>query len=290
VGDGETVTDDEPAAYRQSSLQRWARAAHGWGTHRGTVQSAGQPVSAWLVDAIEPQPGHRVLELAAGLGDTGFLAAELIQPGGELISSDAVDEMIEHARARAAELGIENADFRTIDAEWIDLPTASLDGVLSRWGYMLLADPEAALRETRRVLRPGGRVALAVWTGPEDNPWASAPTAELVAIGAIEPPDLDAPNMFALRDPDRIRALLEEAGFTEIEIEQVPVVWRYDDLDAWWDTQLDISTSLAGVVGALTPAQRDDLRDAIDARLEQYVQADGSVAIPGRSHVAAASA
>jgi SAM-dependent methyltransferase len=155
---------------------------------------------------------------------------------------------------------------------------------------MLLADPEAALRETRRVLRPGGRVALAVWTGPEDNPWASAPTAELVAIGAIEPPDLDAPNMFALRDPDRIRALLEEAGFTEIEIEQVPVVWRYDGLDGWWDTQLDISTSLAGVVGALTPAQRDDLRAAIDARLEQYVQADGSVAIPGRSHVAAASA
>jgi len=284
------VTDHDPAAYRQSSLERWARAAQGWGAHREIVQSAGRPVSEWLVDAIEPQPGHRVLELAAGAGDTGFLAAELIQPGGELISSDAVSEMIDHARARAAELGIENAEFRTIDAEWIDLPTASLDGVLARWGYMLLADPEAALRETRRVLRPGGRVALAAWTGPEDNPWASAPMAQLVAIGAVEPPNLDAPNLFAFRDPERIRGLLEQSGFTDIQIEQIAVVWRYDDLDAWWDTQLDISTSLRDLVGALTPAQRDDLRDVIDARLEQYVEADGSVALPGRTHVAAANA
>jgi SAM-dependent methyltransferase len=284
------VTAHDPLAYRQSSRERWARAADGWRTHRELVQSAGQPVSSWLVDAIAPQPGHRVLELAAGPGDTGFLAAERIQPGGELISSDAVQEMVEQARTRAAELGVENAVFRTIDAEWIDLPTASLDGVLARWGYMLLADPEAALRETRRVLRPGGRVALAAWTGPEDNPWTATPRDELVALGVVEPPDLDAPNMFAFRDPDRIRELLARTGFTDITIEQIAMVWRHEDLDAWWDVQLDISTTLGDVIRALTPAQRDELRDAIDARLEQYVQPDGTVVIPGRTHVAAASA
>ena len=159
-------------------------------------------MSGWLVDAIEPQPGHRVLELAAGPGDTGLLAAELIKPGGTLISTDAVEAMVEIARARAAELGIDNAEFRTMDAEWLDLPTASIDGVIARWGYMLLADPATALGETRRVLRPGGRVALAAWTGPEDNPWSWVPLTELVRIGAIESPDLDVPNMFAFRDPD----------------------------------------------------------------------------------------
>ena len=247
-------------------------------------------MSHWLVDAIEPQPGHRVLELAAGPGDTGLLAAELIAPGGTLISSDAVEEMLDVARARAAELGISNVEFRTIDAEWIDLPTADLDGVLARWGYMLIADPAAALRETRRVLRPGGRVALAAWTDPADNPWSGVPLAELVAMGAIEQPDLDAPNMFAFRDPQRIRGLLEETGFTDIVIDQIALTFRFPSLDDWWDTQLDMSTSLARNVGALTPAQRDDLRDAIDARLGRHVAEDGAVALPALTHVAAASA
>jgi SAM-dependent methyltransferase len=282
--------DGDPCEYRRGSLERWARAAAGWGTHREVFQSAARPVSHWLVDAIEPQPGHRVLELAAGPGDTGFLAAELIAPGGTLISSDAVEEMVEHARARASQLGIENVEFRTIDAEWIDLPTADLDGVIARWGYMLLADPATALGETRRVLRPGGRVALAAWTDPADNPWASAPPAELVAMGAIDEPDPDEPNMFAFRDPRHIEQLLEEAGFTDIAIEQIPIVFEYPSLDDWWDTQLDMSTRLASAVVTLTPAQRDDLRDAIDARLAQYVAPDGTVALPGRTHVATASA
>ncbi len=231
-----------------------------------------------------------MLELAAGPGDTGFLAAGLIAPGGTLISSDVVDEMVDQARARAAELGISNVEFRTIDAEWIDLPAASLDGVIARWGYMLLADPATALGETRRVLRPGGRVALAAWAGPEENPWAAAPTAELVAMGAIDPPDLDEPNMFAWRDSQRIGELLEQAGFTDIVVEQVAIEFRYPSLDDWWDTQLDMSTSLARNVGALSPAQRDDLRDRIDARLAQYVAGDGAVALPALTHVAAASA
>jgi len=280
----------DPSEYRRSSLEHWARAAGAWGEHRDVIQSAGRPVSHWLVDAIEPQPGHRVLELAAGPGDTGLLAAELIAPGGTLISSDVVEEMVDQARARAAELGISNVEFRLIDAEWIDLPTASVDGVIARWAYMLLADPATALGETRRVLRPGGRVALAAWTDPQDNPWAGVPREELVALGAVEPPAPGAPDMFAFRDPDRIQRLLQEAGFTDIAIEQIAIVYRFASLDHWWDTQLDISTSLARAVGALSPAQRDDLRDAMDARLQQYVGADGAVELPGLTHVAAASA
>jgi ubiquinone/menaquinone biosynthesis C-methylase UbiE len=281
---------DGAAEYRNASLERWARAATGWGAHRERMQKAFRPVSGWLVDAIEPQPGHRVLELAAGPGDTGFLAAELIAPGGTLISSDFAEEMLDVARARAAELGISNVEFQAINAESIDLPTASLDGVIARWGYMLFADPAAALRETRRILRPGGRVGLSAWTAPADNPWTAIAMEEARAMAQIEEPDLDAPNMFAFRDPGRIRSLLEETGFTDIVVEQVDIVLPYEDLDSWWDIALDISTSLPEQVGRLTPAQRDDLRDAIDARLAQYVAEDGSVALPGRTHVATASA
>jgi SAM-dependent methyltransferase len=284
------MSANDPEGYRSTSRARWAEAAGAWGANREILQAAAEPVSHWMVDAIDPQPGHRVLELAAGPGDTGFLAAELIEPGGTLISSDVVDEMVDQARVRAAELKITNVEFQTIDAEWIDLPTASLDGVLVRWGYMLFADPATALRETRRVLRPGGRLALAAWADPEENPWAWVPRSELIALGVAEPPAPDAPDMFAFRDPQRIVGLLEDTGFEDIVVEQVAIVYAYPSLDDWWDTMLDISGILAKAVGALTPAQRDDLRDAVDARLAQYVGDDGSVALPGLTHVAAAGA
>jgi ubiquinone/menaquinone biosynthesis C-methylase UbiE len=280
----------DPEAFRRASLERWERSSVGWGAQRSVLQAAAQPVSTWLVEALEPQPGHRLLELAAGPGDTGLLAAELIAPGGTLLSTDAAQGMVEHARARAQELGIDNVEFRTMDAEWIDLPTASQDGVICRWGYMLLADPAAALRETRRVLRPGGRVALAAWAGPEANPWASVAGRELARMGAMTPPDPAEPHMFAFADPAHITALLEDTGFTEIQVQPLDLTFAYPDLDAWWDVQLDLSIGMHDAVAALTPAQRDDLRDAIDARLAEYVAEDGSVRLPGRTHVAAASA
>ena len=111
----------DPEEYRAASRERWAAVAGGWGTHRRVMQAAAEPVSQWMVEAIAPQPGHRVLELAAGPGDTGFLAAELIAPGGTLISSDAVPEMVDQARARAAELGITNVEFAD-DRRRVDRP------------------------------------------------------------------------------------------------------------------------------------------------------------------------
>jgi SAM-dependent methyltransferase len=231
-----------------------------------------------------------MLELAAGPADTGLRAAELLHPMGTMVITDVAESMLEVAKARAAELGITNVEFAVMDAEWIDLPTADVDGVLCRWGYMLLADPGAALRETRRVLKPGGTVALAAWTGPEDNPWSSVPNQELVRMGAAEPPDPSAPGQFFWRDPAVIAEALEEAGFVLAEIDQVGFTFRYPSLDDWWDAQLELSPGLREGVTKLTPAQRDDLRDAVDERLAEHVADDGSVALPARTHVAAASA
>jgi SAM-dependent methyltransferase len=280
----------DPDALRAQITERWERAARGWGAQRAVFQTAAEPVSQWLVERVDPQPGLRMLELAAGPGDTGLRAAELLHPMGTLILTDVSQAMLDVARARAAELGIANVEFKVMDAEWIDLPTADVDGVLGRWGYMLLADPGAALRETRRVLKPGGTVALAAWTGPEDNPWSSVPNQELVRMGAAEPPDPTAPGQFAWRDPAVIAEALEEAGFVLAEIDQVDFTFRYPSLDDWWDVVLDLSPGMYDAVATLTPAQRDDLRDAIDARLAEYVAGDGSVALPARTHVAAASA
>ena len=164
---------------RERLLDGWEQASAGWARQADSVREFGLPVARWMIEHAELQPGERVLELAAGPGDVGFMAAELIRPGGTLVSSDATEGMIELARTRAAEQGIEDVEFRQLQLEWIDLETASVDAILCRWGVMLTIDPGAALQECRRVLRPGGRIALAVWDLPEQNPWATIPQGVL---------------------------------------------------------------------------------------------------------------
>jgi len=281
-----TVPDD----YRKESRVRWGAQARGWGAHAEALAAATMPVSVWLVDALELQPGHEVLELAAGTGEVGFLAAEQIEPGGTLISSDFVPEMITVAQGRAERLGITNVRFRQIDAESIDQGAATLDGVLCRWGYMLMADGEAALRETRRILRPGARVALAAWTSPTENPWAALPMGELVRRGHVERPDPDAPGQFAWARNGIIEERLNGAGFGEHEIDTVDFLLNFASFDEWIATQRDLGTSFREALDALDAAERDDALATVREQALPFVQEDGSLALPARTWVAVASA
>jgi SAM-dependent methyltransferase len=280
---------EDPDALRGALLDRWQRSAAGWSARRDRMRTFGMPVSRWMIDAVSPQPGERMLELAAGVGDTGFLAAELLHPRGTLVSSDATDGMLDAARARAVELGARNVEFARLELEWIDLPTASVDAVLCRWGFMFAVDPATALGETRRVLRPGGRLALAVWDAPEHNPWATIPTQALVALGHAPPPDRSAPGMFALAAPGRLAGLLESAGFTDVTVDAVGVEAIHPSLDAYFEDLCDVSRAFGDVLAGLSDAEREAVRSEIGALAAPFTAAEGgTLRMPGRSLVASA--
>ncbi len=275
------------------SVEHWEEAAPGWTRRQEEIRAFGAPVSHRMVQAIEPQPGQRVLELAAGLGETGFLAAELVAPMGGLIVTDQAEAMLEGARARANELGLTNVEFQVMGAEWIDLPVASVDAVLCRWGYMLMTDPPAALSETRRVLRPGGRVALAVWDALERNPWAQVPGAVLRERGLVEPAaagDGYEPGPFALAVPGRVEEILKQAGFTDIFLETVAVAQRHASFGDFWETTLDIARGFHDAVLSRPEEEIAEIQAALALGLESYTGEDGSLSIPGSSLVAVASA
>jgi ubiquinone/menaquinone biosynthesis C-methylase UbiE len=246
-----------------------------------------------MIEQLSLQPGMRLLELAAGPGDTGFLAAELIAPGGTLISSDATEGMLEVARQRAGGLGLSSVhlEFKQLEIEWIDLPTASVDAILCRWAYMLTVDPEAGMREARRVLAPGGRLALAVWGTDEENPWATIATDALIQGGYIEPIERSAsPGIFSLADPDRLQEMVEEAGFVGVLVESIEVMRDYDAFEEFWDESLDLSPSLGAAIVRLTDEQRDDVGRRARKLAEPYSDGDGAIHLPGVSLVASATA
>ena len=269
------------------SRDRWVRAAEGWEARAEQMARDTLPVAARMVELVRPQPGHTLLDLAAGLGDTGFLAAQRIQPGGTLITSDFAPEMLNAAQKRApADVDVR---FKQIDLSVpLDVAAASVDGVLCRWGYMLVNDPEFALRETRRVLKQDAAVALAAWTGPDDNLWSAAPVRILQRRGILGP-DEPGPGQFAWQDPSLIEDTMATAGFLEPQIEAVDFSMRYEDVDDWWVAQTKLSTRTADADAGLDFATRSDVLAELEEAAAPFTQPDDSLVIPARTWVASAT-
>jgi SAM-dependent methyltransferase len=273
------------------SRERWMRAAAGWEARADWFHEQTLPVAGWLVEAVAPQPGQTILDLCAGIGDTGFLAAELIQPGGTLICADFSPDMLTAAQRRAAKHGLANVRFRQMDANLpLDQPAASVDGVLCRWGYMLLNDGEDALRETRRILKPGAAVALAAWTAAEENRWSVAPLAILRARELVEPADPSGPGQFAWAAPGEVAEHMEAGGFVEPRVERLEFAMRYADVDDWWVTATQTNVSVGLADERLDFATRSDVLAELETAATEFEQPDGSLVIPAATWVATATA
>jgi len=273
--------------YRRTSLANWQTMAAGWERRRADMETVTEPIRDWLVRELAPKPGETILELAAGPGDTGFAAAALLGNEGQLISTDFSSEMTEVARRRGRELGLPNVEYRTMDAEHLELEDDSVDGVICRFGFMLMSDTEAALAETRRVLRPGGRLVLATWRGPERNPWVAIGGRILTARGFMPPNEPGAPGMFTMSDDGRVESLLAAAGFTDVLIDDVPVRMPYGDVDEYVTATRDTGGAFAR---AFDEASEEEQRAITQELAEAFTpfEVDGGLALPGLALVALA--
>ena len=270
----------DPDVYRRRSYELWQQMAGRWERGREVLWETTRPVSEWLVDRLSPHPGQTILELAAGAGETGFLAAGRLGDQGRLISSDFAPDMIQAARRVADELGITNAEFRIIDAERLELDDASVDGAICRFGYMLMADPARALRETRRVIKGGGRLVFSVFGEPERNPWMTVARAVMAERGHLPTPDPAEPGIFSLSDPDTIHDLAADAGFAHRELEETPIGFRFDDGDSLWAYVSELQGPIALAIARLNNQERRAVRAALEERYAAFRE-NGGYRLPG---------
>jgi ubiquinone/menaquinone biosynthesis C-methylase UbiE len=222
--------------------------------------------------ALAPRAGEQILDIGSGSGDTSLDLAAAVGPGGAVTGVDISQPMLEVARQRGE--GVPGVRFVEADAQIYPFTAASFDAAFSRFGVMFFADPPAAFGNIRRALKPGGRLSFVCWQAPFVNPIMVLPMmAAAPHLPPAPPTEPFAPGPFAFADPERVRAILTEAGFGEIEITPHHEKVGGGDLD----TAVDLAMRV-GPLGRMVrenPQAREAVLDAVRAALAAHDGPDG---------------
>jgi ubiquinone/menaquinone biosynthesis C-methylase UbiE len=191
-----------------------------WIRFRHLLSGNGKIHSDIAYSHFDIQEGDKVLDIGCGFGETALEIAEIVGPAGEVIGIDCTDAFLDIANRERDEAGASNVRYEVGDAQVCDLPESYFDVAYSRFGVMFFQSAVRALRNAHRSLKPGGKVCLIVWRSLADNPcWGAA---KEVALRHLPPPGDNAstcgPGPFSMASEETDRAMLEAAGFTEVEV------------------------------------------------------------------------
>jgi ubiquinone/menaquinone biosynthesis C-methylase UbiE len=214
------------AELKAKEFKSWTSVVPGWKKHDESLRKNTHVATARMLDLARLKVGDTVLDIACGTGEPAIPAAQRVGPSGKVVATDWVADMVAFARKKAEAQGINNIEFHIMDGEALDVAPGSVDAVTIRWGLMFMPEPHACIARAYQALKPNGRIVIANWAGPDKTPWAS------VALGAIKkhvdlpPPQPGATGLYSFADPARNRALLENAGFQSVSVEElnVPVI------------------------------------------------------------------
>ncbi|HVE63159.1 MAG TPA: methyltransferase domain-containing protein [Mycobacteriales bacterium] len=261
----------------------WNDVASAWGARRQQIVRDKAPTRAALLAAAALQPGQRVLELGCGTGDVARLLADQVGPAGSVLATDIAEDMVAIARGTLADLPQAEA----CRADLIDtgLPEASVDVVVSCMSLMFAPEPEVGLQEARRVLRPGGRLAVAVWAAPQHNPWITSVGMSAMLHGLVEGgPPVGPGQVFSLGDPEVLQRLSEDAGFTDVVVQVVDNPFAVASADEHIDRVFALTPVLADALDRADEPTRAAVRRTATEAVERYRTDDGLV-LPGRALV-----
>jgi ubiquinone/menaquinone biosynthesis C-methylase UbiE len=269
----------QPEASRLHAMSTGVAGA--WDAHADYVDARGAQLTERMLALTAPSPGERVLELACGAGGLGLAAAQRVGERGAVVLSDVAPEMTAIAARRARERGLANVTARPLDLERIDEPAAVYEVVLCREGLMFVLSPERAVAEIGRVLRPGGRFAVAVWGPRERNPWLGTVLDAVSAqVGRPVPPP-GIPGPFSLEDAGALRALFDRPELEGVEVAEASVPLEAPSFAHWWERSTALAGPLAAIISAFPPEVAEQLRARAREAVEPYRTPDGGLRFPG---------
>ena len=271
--------------------REWSESARYWEKHRAVIEGMYAPIAAALVEdaGIGAGAGQHVLDVATGPGEPALSLAGILGAEGRVIGVDVVPAMIEAADREARRRGLPNASFRVASAEELPFADDSFDAVVSRFGVMFFPSPLEGLREMLRVLKPGGRLALAVWNHASANPYHSVVARILERFVASPPLDEDAPGAFRFAQAGKLLDVAREAGVAEARerLLQFQIAAPLS-LEDFWAVRAEMSDNLRTKLARLSRAQVDEIERAFLEEARGYSSASG-VSFPAEVHVVSGS-
>ncbi|HEY2753101.1 class I SAM-dependent methyltransferase [Phenylobacterium sp.] len=241
-------------------------AGRSWAEFQEGLDRQVAPLGRRAMAALAPAPGERVLDIGCGAGETSIELARAVGTAGSVLGVDISEPLLEVARRRSS--GVEQLVVTKGDAQTFPFEAGAFDAVFSRFGVMFFEDPTAAFANIRRALKPGGRLAFVCWRKPDENPIMRLPMEAAASVLPPSPPPVrDAPGPFAFANPDRLRAILAEAGFADVKIAP------HDEKVGSGDLETALALALRiGPLGAIL-REAPDLREEVAPRVRAALAA-----------------
>jgi ubiquinone/menaquinone biosynthesis C-methylase UbiE len=268
----------DPEQFKAQQRQMWDNAAKGWEAWWPTIERGAQKVSDTLVDMAEIKQGDRVLDLATGIGEPAVTAAKRVRPNGKVVATDISPQMIAIAESRAKSLGLDGVmEFRVTDAEKLDFPNSSFDSVLSRWGLMFLPDLPMALGTIRKLIKPRGSFAAAVWSIPAKVPMLDLAFSTVrKEINAPAPP-AGTPGPFALANPEALKQSFVQAGFQDVRVQTVNITIGFDSAQSYTKFQQQITAPIQAMLASHTEEKKKQVWEAVTDAVGNHADSHGRV-------------
>ncbi len=282
----EQQTSFDAEKYKNAQREQWNKDGAAWRRWNPTLDRWYGEMTRQMLDMARIQPGQRILDIAAGAGEPAVSAAERVGPGGYVLATDISEGIVELARQVARERGHQQIETRAMDGEKLDLPDASFDAVLCRLGLMYMPHPVTALREWRRTLKAGGRVAVIVFSTPERNSWGAVPASIIRRRARLPPPVPGQPGPFSLGGPSVLEGVLRQAGFSDPEVRAVPVPHRMGSAAEYVQVAREAFGAFNAMMANLPPLERDSVWNEVEASMRSFESA-GGFEVPGECLVGA---
>ena len=286
------MTDPQPAfdaaKYKSAQRAQWNQDGAAWRRWTPTLERWYGAATRQMLELARVGPGQRILDIAAGAGEPAVSAAERVGPGGYVLATDISEGIVELALQVARERGLQQIETRAMDGEKLDLPDASFDAVLCRLGLMYMPHPVTALREWRRALRAGGRVAIVVFSTPDRNSWGAMPASIIRRRAQLPPPVPGQPGPFSLGGPGVLEGVFRQAGFADPEVRVVPVPHKAASAAAYVRVASEAFGAFNAMMARLSPEERESVWHEVEGSMRSF-ESPAGFEVPGECLVAAAT-